>query len=85
MVVLTKNGGGSADGVLLVVGGRRNTHGGEKDEKRGYLVLIRDAKKETMSSEQVPVVRVFPNDFLELFSLPLDREIEFIIDVDLGT
>ncbi|WMV48268.1 hypothetical protein MTR67_041653, partial [Solanum verrucosum] len=51
-----------------------------------YLAHIRDVEVETPSIESIPVVsefrEVFPND---LPGMPLDRDINFCIDLKLGT
>ena len=53
---------------------------------RGYLAVVRDMKVETGAVKNVPVVCEFPDVFPEeLPGLPLEREIEFCIDVVPGT
>lgn len=48
----------------------------------GFLAFVRDVEKEVDSLEQVPMVREYPNVFLEeLPELPPNREVEFSIDV----
>lgn len=53
---------------------------------QGYLALVRDVDSRTTDLEHVPVVNEFLDVFpKELAGLPLDREIEFNIDVVPGT
>lgn len=53
---------------------------------KGYLAVVRDTKVDTGAVEKVPVVCEFPYVFpKKLPGLPLDREIEFCIDVVPGT
>ena len=43
-----------------------------------------DTRKEVLKLDDIPVVREFPNVFLEdLPGIPIDREIEFSIDLSL--
>ncbi|XP_056165622.1 uncharacterized protein LOC130137713 [Syzygium oleosum] len=52
----------------------------------GYLACVKDTSKVVAKLEDVPVVREFPNVFPEnLPGLPLDREIEFCIELMPGT
>ncbi|KAL8124891.1 hypothetical protein AgCh_012526 [Apium graveolens] len=47
-----------------------------------YLAHVMDTKKETPTLHEIPIVREFPDIFLEeLPGLPPDREIEFSIDL----
>ena len=52
-----------------------------------YLASVIDTTKEvTLEPKDVLVVREFQNVFLQdLSSLPLDRELEFVIELLLGT
>ncbi|XP_070023178.1 uncharacterized protein [Nicotiana sylvestris] len=51
-----------------------------------HLVRVMDTKDEEPTLESVPVVNEFPEVFLdELLGIPPDREIDFGIDVILGT
>ena len=51
-----------------------------------YLAHIRDTSIETPMVESIPVVSEFSEVFLtDLPGLPLDRDIDFCIDVDPGT
>lgn len=53
---------------------------------RAYVALISEAKPELVSMENVDVVRNFSYVFLEeLPGFPLDIEIEFSIELVLGT
>ncbi|KAJ9189955.1 hypothetical protein P3X46_001199, partial [Hevea brasiliensis] len=53
---------------------------------QGYLALVRDTSVEGVNKENVPVVREFMDVFPEeLPGLPLERGIEFCIDVVPGT
>ena len=48
----------------------------------GYLAYVLDAKKEKCDVEDVPIVREYPKVFPDdLTGLPLDRQIEFKIDL----
>ncbi|KAL3749910.1 hypothetical protein ACJRO7_010955 [Eucalyptus globulus] len=52
----------------------------------GYLACVKDTSKVIVKLEDVPVVREFPSVFPEdLPGLPLDREIEFCIELMPGT
>ena len=52
---------------------------------RGYLTVVRRVEAKTGADKNVPVVCEFPDIFLEeLLGLPLEREIEFCIDVVRG-
>ena len=53
---------------------------------RGYLDVVRNVEAETGAVKNVPVVCEFPDIFFleELSGLPLEREIEFCIDVVRG-
>ena len=45
-----------------------------------------DTRKEVLKLDDIPVVREFPDVFLEdLPRIPIDREIEFSIDLLTGT
>ncbi|XP_074355992.1 uncharacterized protein LOC141695661 [Apium graveolens] len=47
-----------------------------------YLTHVMDTKKETLTLDEIPIVREYPNVFPEEFpGLPPDREIEFSIDL----
>ena len=49
---------------------------------QGYLAYVVDARKEVLKWDDIPVVREFPDVFPEdLLGIPLDREIEFSIDL----
>ena len=51
-----------------------------------YLAHVVDTRKEVLKLDDIPVVRDFPNVFPEdLPGMPIDREIEFSIDLLLGT
>ena len=53
---------------------------------RVYLAVVRNVEAKTRAVENVPVVCEFPDVFPEeLPGLPLEREIEFCIDVVPGT
>ena len=53
---------------------------------RGYLVFLVDTPGENAKFEDMPVISKYPDVFLEeLVSLPLEREIEFKINLTLGT
>ena len=53
---------------------------------QGYLAVVRNVKADKRAVDRVPVVCEFPDVFPEeLPGLPPDREIEFCIDVVLGT
>ena len=53
---------------------------------QGILAYVLDTKMKVPDLEEIPVVKDFPDVFLEeLPGLPPDREIEFGIDVPLGT
>ncbi|GKV10897.1 hypothetical protein SLEP1_g22202 [Rubroshorea leprosula] len=53
---------------------------------QGFLVSVTDASSVTSRLEDIPVVREFPDVFLEdVPGLPLDREVEFAIDLVPGT
>ena len=45
---------------------------------KGYPATVRDTQQGELKLEDIPVVREFPEDLL---GLPLDREIEFSIDL----
>ena len=45
---------------------------------KGYPATVRDTHQGELKLEDIPVVREFPEDLL---GLPLDREIEFSIDL----
>ena len=68
--------------IIYAITARKMLKGG----CRGYLVVFRDTKVETGAVKNVPVVCEFPDVFPEeLPGLPPKREIEFCIDVVLGT
>ncbi|XP_074327287.1 uncharacterized protein LOC141665206 [Apium graveolens] len=47
-----------------------------------YLAHVKDVEKESLRIEDIPVVKDFPNVFLdELPGLPPDREVELMIDL----
>ena len=47
-----------------------------------YLAHVVDIRKEVLKLDDIPVVREFPDVFPEdLSGIPLDKEIEFSIDV----
>ncbi|XP_070013954.1 uncharacterized protein [Nicotiana sylvestris] len=51
-----------------------------------YLAFVRDVGAETSSIDSVPVVRDFPDVFpVDLPGMPPDRDIDFGIDLVLGT
>ena len=51
-----------------------------------YISYVIDKRQEPIELEDIPVVNEFPNVFPdELSGLPTDREIEFAIDLTLGT
>ena len=53
---------------------------------QGTLTYVSDTKMKVPNLEEIPVVKDFPDVFLEeLPGLPPNREIEFGIDVPLGT
>ncbi|XP_057972773.1 uncharacterized protein LOC131160916 [Malania oleifera] len=53
---------------------------------QGYVAYIKDLSKEKLEQVDIPVVREFPNVFLEeLSGLPLDREIKFTVDLLSGS
>jgi hypothetical protein len=53
---------------------------------QGYLAYVIDTEKSEVKLDDIPIVREFPDVFPEeLPGLPLDREIEFSIDLALGT
>jgi hypothetical protein len=53
---------------------------------RGFLASVVDLQKKELEIEDIPVVQEFPDVFLEdLPGLPPDREVEFSIDLVLGT
>ena len=53
---------------------------------QGYLAHLVDTRKEVLKLDNIPVVREFPNVFPEdLLRIPIDREIEFSIDLLAGT
>ncbi|XP_031116535.1 uncharacterized protein LOC116020196 [Ipomoea triloba] len=59
------------------------------NERKGcevYLCLVQDAEIEEPEINQIPVVREFPDVFLEdLTEMPPEREVEFTIDLVPGT
>ena len=53
---------------------------------QGYLAHVVDTRKEVLKLDDIPVVREFPDVFPEdLPGIPIDREIEFSIDLLPGT
>ena len=53
---------------------------------RGYLASVRDTNLDELNMETLPIVKEFPDVFLEnLPGLPPEREIEFSIDLLPGT
>ena len=49
---------------------------------QGYLAHVVDTKKELLKFDDIPVVREFPDVFpKDLRGIPIDREIEFSIDL----
>ena len=53
---------------------------------QGYLAHVVDTRKDVLKLDDILVVREFPNVFPEdLSGIAVDREIEFSIDVLLGT
>ncbi|XP_074364156.1 uncharacterized protein LOC141704909 [Apium graveolens] len=57
-----------------------------RQECEAYLAHVKDVEKESIRIEDIPVIKDFPDVFLdELPKLPLDREIEFTIDLAPGT
>ena len=53
---------------------------------QGYLAYVMDTRKEVLKLDDISVVREFPDVFPEdLPRIPIDREIEFSIDLLTGT
>ena len=53
---------------------------------QGNLAHVMDTRKEVLKLDDIPVVREFPDVFPEdLLGIPIDREIEFSIDLLSGT
>ena len=53
---------------------------------QGYLAFVVDRRQEGTRLEDIPIVKEFPDVFLDDISgLPLDREVEFTIDLIPGT
>ena len=53
---------------------------------QGYLAYVVETEKEGILVDEIPVVREFPDVFLDdIAGLPPDREVEFTIDLILGT
>ena len=53
---------------------------------QGYLEFVVDRRREGTWLEDIPIVKEFPDVFLDDISgLPLDREVEFTIDLIPGT
>ena len=51
-----------------------------------FLVVILDSKRCQVDVEQIPVVREFPDVFLEeLLGIPLERDVDLAIEIVLGT
>ena len=49
---------------------------------QGYLAFVVDKRQEGTRLEDIPIVKEFPDD---ISGLPLDREVEFTIDLITGT
>ncbi|KAI3770484.1 hypothetical protein L6452_01618 [Arctium lappa] len=80
------------NGTIVIYGDRRNRKSNmismakaRRCVRKGcqsYLAYVIDAKKEKRSMEDIPVVREFPEVFPDdLTSLPLERQVEFHIDL----
>ena len=53
---------------------------------QGYLAYVVETGKEGTLVDEIPVVREFPDVFLDdIAGLPPDKEMEFTIDLILGT
>ena len=53
---------------------------------QGYLAYVVETRKEGTLVDEIPVAREFPDVFPDdIAGLPLDREVEFTIDLILGT
>ena len=53
---------------------------------KGYLANVVDTRKEVLKLDDIPIVREFSDVFpKDLLGIPIDREIEFSIDLLLGT
>ena len=53
---------------------------------QGYLAFVVDRRQEGTRLEDIPIVKEFPDVFLDdILGLPPDREVEFTIDLILGT
>ncbi|XP_057969578.1 uncharacterized protein LOC131158738 [Malania oleifera] len=53
---------------------------------QGFLAYVKAVSERELRIEDIPIVRDFPDVFPEDFSkLPLGREVEFVIDLILGT
>ena len=53
---------------------------------QGYLAFVVDRRQEGTWLEDIPIVKEFPDVFSDDISgLPPDREIEFVIELILGT
>ena len=53
---------------------------------QGYLAYVVETEKEGTVVDEIPVVREFPDVFPDdIAGLPLDREVEFTIDLIPGT
>ena len=53
---------------------------------QGYLEFVVDKRQKGTQLEDIPIVKEFPDVFLDdILGLPLDREIEFVIELILGT
>ena len=53
---------------------------------KGYLATVRDTQQGELKPKDIPVVREFPDVFPEdLSGLPPDREINFSIELLLGS
>lgn len=62
------------------------THCLLSDGCEGYLAIVMNHIKEGAKLEEVPIVREYSDVFPEeLLGLPLEREVEFVIELALGT
>lgn len=67
--------------ILAIQAGNILRKGGQ-----GYLTFVTEDRKNDLMAENVPIVREFTDVFpKDLPGLPPDREIEFVIDLVLGT
>ena len=52
----------------------------------GYIAYVTETQTQPTSLEEIPIVKYFPNVFLkEQHGQPPDREVQFTIDITLGT